>query len=573
MAVCYKRKRSSLTRHVNIHSILFIVLLGSFILQLAESSSQTQDKEKLLKNDIEILASLFPGSYSNLHQYHKLAQRGLPPNKRSLLIRSEFFLVTSSLFNDSLTIYFQDFTKFSADPFRSGFYSFVFDSTINVFRMRTYKLRNNSVRIEPKSSIYSMGAELVALVLEKQNVSSAELLTYKACDMFWKRIGERTFVGMTGPKCIGSLGKEQVHIGVSMTLTSDKLHLTEGWYNIKNGNQVLEVKVPYIFQKVKASEMPQRDSFEEQVTSTKLKGRRAIQTKSLERRRESKSARTPDGPDSGSHTRILRNFQQVSAALNAGYDVTYRVELSACSMPQQIMLDRMSFGGRVKDFIFVRQDGGINDRTDYVQFVTKKTVTASQGSQILTRELTLLRGGRLNVKVTKSYLDTNKMKKEYMFECRLYDDQKGYGGVKIFTNQKDKPHKLPSYRSIARALDQGHELRVVTDLARCQGLRNKPAIIFGNTIADYDTVNGGKTLEVYLPLLQADTATTMSGEGFVGQFLKNGDVALTKTGRPLFIANISQWSFSPAYHCKLSSQHFLQNNDENLSSVKVFQVR
>ncbi|KAH9504958.1 hypothetical protein Btru_061164 [Bulinus truncatus] len=360
-----------------------------------------------------------------------------------------------------------------------------------------------------------------------------------------------------------------------MTLTLDRLLLTEGWYNIRDGSNVSEVKVPYILQKLKTTNVddPQDEPDEAQSPTVRAKGRRAIQPKSLERRRESHSERARVEAD---NVRVLRTFHQVAAALVGGYDVTYRVELSACSMPQQIVLDRLSFGGRVKDFLFVRRDGVKNDRTDYVFFVTKKTVVGSQGAQIFTREVTLLRGGRLNVKVTKSYLDPHKIKKEYTFDCRLYDDHKGYGGVKMFINQIDKPDRLPSYRSLAQSLDQGHQLRIVTDLARCQGQKKKQAVIFGNTITDYDTVNGGKTLEVYLPLLHADISgeNTIDGVGFVGQFLKNGDVALTKVGRPQSMTKGDQWQVSPAYNCKMtSSQNFLENNDDNLDSVKVFNTR
>ncbi|CAL1530661.1 unnamed protein product, partial [Lymnaea stagnalis] len=356
-----------------------------------------QTKEDAVQEDIRALASAFPGCYSNAQQYHKHAQRGLPPNRRSFLIRSEIYRVSSAMFNDSLTVFFQDFTKSAPQPFRSGLYSFVFDYAMNVFRMRTIKLATDFLKLDPthKSRGHVIPIEYIHRALQTQNMSVADLLSYRACDMFWKRIGESTFVGITGPQCLGALGKEQVRIGVSMTLTDDKLLLTEGWYNIKDGTSISEVKVPYHLQKIKAKDAASRAAtlYNDSPSPVKPKTRPAFKPKSLETKKDSIPRRrsrdfysrghAPGRHDAnlnhGIHDRVLGTFSQLAAALTSGYDVRFRVELSACSVPPQIKLDRLSFGGKIRDFVFIRQDGAKNERNDYIYSVTKTTVMGPQG--------------------------------------------------------------------------------------------------------------------------------------------------------------------------------------------------
>ncbi|CAL1530662.1 unnamed protein product [Lymnaea stagnalis] len=192
-----------------------------------------------------------------------------------------------------------------------------------------------------------------------------------------------------------------------------------------------------------------------------------------------------------------------------------------------------------------------------------------QGSQYISREFTFLRGGRVKVKVIKSYPDPAKLGKEYSFDCRLFDEQQGYGAVKITIDAMSKHYRASGYRSMALAVDQGHDLNVIVDLSRCEASRKKPAIIIGSQITDYDVVNGGKTLEVFLPLPVMTGEQRIQGEGFIAQFLKNGDVAIMKIGSPR-PSLIDQLRVGPAFNCKLSTQNAVHTNDVNENSVKVF---
>ncbi|XP_059147772.1 uncharacterized protein LOC131935400 [Physella acuta] len=534
-------------------------------------------KQDNIQRDLQALSSSLPGCYSNLNQYHRHAQRGLPSHKRSFLIKSELYRISSPMFNDSLTVYFQDFTKSSTSPFRLGFYSFAFDSKMKLFRMRTYKLSEDLIQlsVSQKPSDFVLNPNVITESLHRHGLGLTDLQAYSACDMFWKRIAKDTFVGITGPQCLGSLGKDQVRIGVSMTLSEGKLLLTEGWYNVKDGSSISEYKVPYVLNKLRSPELLQKDASPPAdnlpPASQPQREKKVVLTpKSLVTRRDRNPTRTRGEPyNPPAEPRVLRTFRQVASALMTGYDVRYRVELGACALPNHVSIDRLSFGGQVKEFVFVRRDGAANSRSDYVHFTSATMAMGSQGLETINRDVTIFRGGRVNVKVTKSSSDHTDLRREYVFECRLFDDRRGYGAVKITTHPGVKPQRLTSAKSMLSSLGQGRDLRVVTDLTRCQGQQRKIAIIFGSHITEYDFNNHDRTIEVHIPLPRPSEYQRLAGDGFMGQFMANGDVALIKMGdlRPV---PIDQWQVGPAFHCRMTSRSELETNDENEASVGVF---
>ncbi|BFZ19208.1 hypothetical protein BsWGS_22246 [Bradybaena similaris] len=504
--------------------------------------------------------------------------------------------MATPIFNDSLTFYFQDFTKSTPDPFRSGFYSFSVETKMNIVRMKTLQLKNNAyiANAFQKSHNFTLGSNVTAEVVSSLGASSGKLRTYDACDMFWKRMGDNTFVGITGPLCLGSLGTDQVRIGVSMTLTRDRLLLTDSWYKLSDGTEITEVKVPYILQRLalpgksEVVEATPTASVQErmandfdastetkQPTNSKDKNRHKLPFLHTTYKSKSKKHKRSHGQNKMAQHRILRNFQQVAAALTSGYDVYFRVELSACAIPDQVKVDRASFGGMIKNFVFVRQDGSRSGRKDYIYFMSHKTVMGNQGPEFISRQLTLLREGRVKVEITTRFSDPSKLKQGYAFECKLYSDQKGYGGVKLALDPARHIQAINSYTTLTSSVDQGRDLHIVADLARCRGSRIRPAVVMGSHITNYDFVNSGKTVEIFIPFVPMMTSASdelkTSVQGFMGQILKNGDVILTLISNSQSKHSLDHvFNLSPAYHCTLSNGYEVLTNDANEHSVKLF---
>lgn len=171
------------------------------------TSTCTHGKEGLQYNNLQALARNLPGCYSKIHQSYKYDQTAIPIHKIHFLFRSEIYKLAYPMFNDSLTFYFQDFSKSSTKPVRSGFYSFSAGSDRSDVRMRSF-LINGSVLV---SGVCRTG-DNVALNHEVMKRLASKSWTFSECDMLWRRLDNGAFVGITGPLCLGSLSQNKVHI-------------------------------------------------------------------------------------------------------------------------------------------------------------------------------------------------------------------------------------------------------------------------------------------------------------------------------------------------------------------------
>lgn len=171
------------------------------------TSTCTHGKEGLQYNNLQALARNLPGCYSKIHQSYKYDQTAIPIHKIHFLFRSEIYKLAYPMFNDSLTFYFQDFSKSSTKPVRSGFYSFSAGSDRSDIRMRSF-LINGSVLV---SGVCRTG-DHVALNHEVMKRLASKSWTFSECDMLWRRLDNGAFVGITGPLCLGSLSQNKVHI-------------------------------------------------------------------------------------------------------------------------------------------------------------------------------------------------------------------------------------------------------------------------------------------------------------------------------------------------------------------------
>ncbi|GFN94864.1 hypothetical protein PoB_002137000 [Plakobranchus ocellatus] len=604
--------------------------------------------------------------------------------RRPLLIHTYVYRVSPPLqlgLPDTLfTIFFQDFTRHNARPFRSGFYSFTLDPARKVIRMRTHKLREDVLaRVTPVHKhvqrpfdgqhMLTHGELMAVLDLERQDqlseylqqlrkpltprqerrqsrgrqhyqrqdgndaeedgrsagrdseLSSAVIRlgsSYAACDMFWSRLAPTTFVGITGWQCRGSLGFQQ-------------LVLTEEWYKVLNGSHVTERKVPYIFDKL----IPTRHDSTHSNDSSTGKLMQALKTSASVVRpyqTEPRIFSTAEEPlhgvyndlgKSGTQTpghqyasdrpsslvqldsfessrrykdstsgrtrqlKMLRNFRQVEDALTSGHDIGFQVKLSSCLGPQQAKVDRLSFGGNIKDFVMVRKNRRGKGKGDYIFFRTQRTVMSGRGPEHITRDITLTRATRVEVKVIRVVHDPMEVRQEYIYGCKLYNKRSGNGGVKLYLDHAAHVTKVPTFQLLTLALGQGRDLRLLADLSRCQGTKSRPVILIGTYISDYDIIAAEQTIELTVPIHEPANRDCPGDAALMSaKILPNGDVILTKIisdmrNDNVIFPSLTEASrkksapplrFSSAYQCSLANRGPLQTNDENdrAKSVKMF---
>lgn len=193
-------------------SILNLHFIIAFILSVHIQPS-VQRNEDNLEADIQELAKAFPGCYSNAKQYYAHARwRFTHGQTRHSLLRAEFYKMEHPLFNDSLTIYFQHFTKPSSKPFSSGFYSFVADDQMKVIRMRLFKFKAAVMEIKTPFPNYVIPNDSINGAYLKHRSENPNLVSHSPCDMYWKKLSEHHFIGMTGSACLAQMGKDKVSL-------------------------------------------------------------------------------------------------------------------------------------------------------------------------------------------------------------------------------------------------------------------------------------------------------------------------------------------------------------------------
>ncbi|XP_005090508.1 uncharacterized protein LOC101857298 [Aplysia californica] len=567
------------------------------------------DKKSLLR-DIDVLASELPGTYSNVRQYRQHAQGPTPPGRRPILLRSELYRISSPLFNDSLTLYFQDFTRFQTTPFRSGFYSFVADTKSNSIRMKTYRLRKGVFL--PRQGVLGRNAskanqqhldswqdtDVISSDLFKvYDIDTQSPRTHSACDMFWKRIARYSFAGVTGPVCLASLGRDKIRIGVSMTLAKNKLMLTEGWYKVKDGTRITEVKVPYILKKIPKSKSshPQaagrlpgnKKKSKKEILSneTTKKEKKKDKTKNKKkgksgrkgnnkRNRTKYAGRRRLRARSRSHHRLrmppsdpvmVDNFIQVVHALKSGRELSFLVNLSACSPQPREADSRTLFGGKVKDFVYVSQDGNDYSRkSSYVFFTTETSVVGNNGVETIRREYTLYLRRRVFIRVVK-FRDEEQPRSQVLYMCKLYRARNGKGAVKMFYDPDIQVVKATSLAAMTSALDEGRALRVITDLGHCAGQMTGSPLTVGGIISDFNMVNGGRALELLLPIANKFEGSD-NPRGLSGSISITGEVPFVRVGGPRPSMG-KQLYVNSAYTCTLSSSNVVYPEDEKLKQA------
>lgn len=155
-----------------------------------------------MRRDLRILSRMLPGEYSNLKQYHNdaISSNAVPTKERHIYIRSRYTPIQlPALDSDTVNFFVEHFMDNTGRPSQQKVYSFVLDPTRNSIRMEVYKLENIG---DIKKSRVSRS--------KLHNISTTELYRHRECDMFWRRLGMRTFAAATGHQCVAYMKGEQV---------------------------------------------------------------------------------------------------------------------------------------------------------------------------------------------------------------------------------------------------------------------------------------------------------------------------------------------------------------------------
>ncbi|KAL8601101.1 hypothetical protein ACOMHN_040802 [Nucella lapillus] len=363
-----------------------------------------------------------------------------------------------------------------------------------------------------------------------------------------------------------------------MTLTAQLLQTNEGWYRARDGKTLVEVDIPYNLLRTKAfPESRKKQKGQKLITrwrqaainstqndlppdSPQITGSGRINNNvDIFPPSIPKSDRSLD-PDSKRHTTkpfsqlnrssskhklsssssekdreekqkewILSDFGEITKALHSGHLVFYSVELSACTLPDQMKAERLSFG----DFVDSFQSSHRNSKRDEstIRFWQSKFVQGDEGMEEIIREITIHNNGKAMVRLLRKSTDTGKLAWDHTAQCKLYEPETGMGGVKLTTRPAADVHEITTFGRFRSALRRGRrQVRMIIDLMHCDGRMRGTSSIMGTTVRAYDFINQGKAVEV--SQLTPDTDHTHSSL-LTGQFLNNGEVIFINSLQPL----------------------------------------
>ncbi|XP_036366343.1 uncharacterized protein LOC115220992 isoform X2 [Octopus sinensis] len=431
-----------------------------------------------LRRDLRILARILPGEYSNLKQYHNDAylSNAVPTRERHIFFWSRYTPIKlPSLDEDTTNFYVEHFMDKSIKPSQQKIYSFLLDPVQNSVRMEVYKLEGIGDIRNSRAARFQL-----------HNMTSAELYSNRECDMFWRRLGMRTFAAATGPQCVANMKGEKVRILVSIVLTPTYINAQEGWYRVSDGSKITAIGVPYKLMKIKKIKQKLLAPTP-RVTSSR--GRRSRLHFGRSRKFQKDSPKLSNlyiGPWE------LRDLVSLAGALMSGHSVRYTVNLTNCFLVSGTTMDRLSFGDYVDTFeIF--QDGKKKEITR-LEFSHHKLIHSETGFVSIIKEVVVYSNSSVYVTVTYLQPPQSHIRKQGKWFCQLYDVIQRDGNLKFIT----EPHKdvipIKRFTSLLSLLRKGRLVRMSVDYTTCAGARTKA--ISGGEITDYDVMESEKMIEV-----------------------------------------------------------------------------
>lgn len=557
------------------------------------------------------LSKLLPGVYTNTQQYHQEGGKEIPTDKRHILLRSAYRTIRLGFLPKAFAVLVQDYSNDSLFPFRQRVHTFSVDLPHRAIRMKVWNFATNRTEKKATRNLNFF-----------KKLRRKDLISQGACDMFWRRLNKKTFVGITGKECLGYVHGEQVRITVSTTLTPHLLQTNEGWYRARDGKKLVEIDVPYNLVRTKSFEDQRMKTKKGQLTSSPSHHQTAqndiptqpspldklppvhqhlqaekdsdvtghsshdyddndeddddnevknppeddnLNEKTLPKRKDS-DANDDDDDDEDEEGKlskdikwVLPDFKSIVKALHSGQTVFYAVELSACSLPSQHKVERMSFGDYVESFESFF--GGTSKDKATVRFWQTKSVQGNEGIEELTREITVKDNGRVVVRIQRKHAGSNQISWDHVAQCKLFDPQTGLGGVKLTSKPSENVGEMATFGRLRSSLRRGRrQVRMLLDLNQCDGRTRGVKAIMGFQIRAYDFMNQGKAVEVTQLIPEAESSHKKL---LTGHFLQNGEVIFITSFLPSNegddFQHVQMLHEDATYRCALSGSDISKN--------------
>ncbi|KAJ8303272.1 hypothetical protein KUTeg_019668 [Tegillarca granosa] len=308
-----------------------------------------------LENDLRLLSKILPGIYNNRHQYYNDIKNNVPSDRRHLSVQTIFRPVQIEFIPDAYNVYVEQYLNNENAPFKQWFYSFKTDETGVAIKMKIFNLLKSSVRQKIFKNIKNIA-----------KLSADDMSSNSGCDMFWRRLKGKTFVGATGRRCLANFKGEQVRVAISGTLTPSSFQWNEGWYSTEDGRGFVELlRNMKVFRDGTALvDIYTIDPHHDQVVRQSMAvcklhkriGHFRFVTSSMEK------------------LRTVKNFGSLRSSLRKGKPVRMIADLSKCSGGNGI---NPIIGGEFRDYDFLRSG-------ETIEFHFERYATNSNSENIIT---------------------------------------------------------------------------------------------------------------------------------------------------------------------------------------------
>lgn len=357
-----------------------------------------------------------------------------------------------------------------------------------VINMKIYKFNSEELKTRLQADI--------AII---QQLSLSDLNSSAECNMLWRRLGARKFIGTTNRQCLANIDGEQVRIAMSVTLTHADLQWHEGWYRVRDGSEVAKAVSPYTMLKIKkikgARYSPSNDVENEEARKAAQAGVKVGQ------RWASNSSFLPTTPITNTprstadvmNDRIsvprkrrswkLHNFEGVMAALMEGRKVHYAADIRKCNLVGHRDIERTAFGNFINVFEIHRTNS--NNGKNSIKFSSAQKVKAGNDFVELLRDVTLYSDGTTVIDLYTVDPDKNQILQQTIAVCWLYTPKTRKGDVRFTLDPRLKVRVETSFKSLKYSLQKGRGMRMVADLANCAGSDDRQTII-GGDVTGYD---------------------------------------------------------------------------------------
>ncbi|XP_060081057.1 uncharacterized protein LOC132560407 [Ylistrum balloti] len=508
-----------------------------------------------LDKDLRLLSKFLPGLYSNKQQYLEDVKTNLPTDQRHLSMQFIFRPVQIHFLPNSFNVYVEQYINYDRAPFKQWLYSLKTDYKGMMIDMKIYNFNSEELKTRLKSDF---------TIIKQLDVS--DLNSSAECNMLWRRLGPKKFIGTTRRQCLANINGEQVRIAMSATLTQASLQWHEGWYRVQDGSEVVKTVSPYDMIKIKKIKgeryVPSSDTEDEEArkaahTGVKAGQRWANMTSSLP-----VIPKTSHKGRNVMNDRIavprkhrswkLHNFEGVMSALMEGRKVHYAADIRKCSLVGRNDLERTAFGDFINVFEIHRSNG--NNGKNSIKFSSSQKVKHGNDFVELLRDVTLYSDGTTVIDLYTVDPDKNEIIQQTIAVCWLYSPKTRKGDVRFTLDPRLKVRVETSFKSLKYSLQKGRNIRIVADLSNCAGSDDRRTII-GGEVKGYDMFGHQTEIGVALERTITDTQSenVISYRHFDVRITPNSRASMTVSDRGITKNIFNQYGGKETTHrCTVS---------------------